>query len=67
MTEGKNDRVSPSLKDVAAGEKASRDKFIEGGGPLRQPPDGHLSGGDRPTGIVSEVEGPGLNDPLKGK
>jgi hypothetical protein len=56
MSDGEKDGVAPSLKDVAAGEKASRDRFIEDGGPQQQPPDGQTSGEDRPTGTVSNAE-----------
>ena len=54
MTGSENDRVAPSLEDVAAREKASREKLIEDGGPEKQPPDGQSSSEDQPTGTVSE-------------
>ncbi|MFB0493083.1 hypothetical protein ABIE45_005669 [Methylobacterium sp. OAE515] len=52
MTDGEKNGVAPSLEDVTAAEKASREKFIEDGGPQQQLPDGKMSGEDRPIGVI---------------
>jgi len=56
MIGGENDRVAPALKDVAEREKASREKFIEDGGPQKRPPDGKTSGARQPTDGVPRRE-----------
>lgn len=50
------DRILPSVEEIADREEASRKKLIEDGAPFEQVPDGQIGSEDRSSGIMSEDE-----------